>query len=111
MTARDLIEPEALVAIERDDAARYPTEREVEQSKAISLKRLADAAERIANVLETAKAKRKRRRHGGRSSAFKGRTIAVSLGPRRRSKHIGESRSTLTRPKTIRLSTTRRPKA
>jgi hypothetical protein len=55
MTARDLIEPEALVAIERDDAARYPTEREVEQSKAISLKRLADAAERIANVLETAR--------------------------------------------------------
>lgn len=55
MTARQKIEPEALVAIERDDAMIYPSEREVEQSKAISLKRLADAAERIANVLEVSR--------------------------------------------------------
>jgi hypothetical protein len=54
MTARERLEPDALVAIERDDSRNYPSEREVEQSKAISLKRLADAAERIADAIEVA---------------------------------------------------------
>lgn len=54
MTARERIEPDALVPIERDETGRLPSEREVEQSKAISLKRLADAAERIADALEIA---------------------------------------------------------
>jgi hypothetical protein len=46
--ARDLIEPAALVEIDQS-SDRLPTEREVHQSVAISLRRLADALERLAS--------------------------------------------------------------
>lgn len=57
MTARDKIEPAALV----DESSPYgvsrtvrsPTEREVEQSKAISLRRIADALETLALSMQS----------------------------------------------------------
>lgn len=52
MTARDQIEPAALVDIDKDEARRLPTEREIEQSKAISLRRIADAVEALAHCVK-----------------------------------------------------------